>query len=425
MQKAPNDELPFVSPTAIPSLPLEITDYIIDIVASQRVKNLRGNLAVCSLVCREWTHRSRSHFFSDCRLLLHYRNTLAFGELLRSPHCTILPHVRLLTMENKGYCMFDRIQKDLKLLAQVESLKLTGSSWAVHGVAPRRGFMASLATVVELDVSCANLGDFDHTLLVICAFPALRRLSLPYIPIPPRVYGENDALFEPYPPYTPPTWIRPNEYLVHPPPLSSLSIAAPAIIPILHWLNWGGSCRLTRLELELPPTMKPRNTPPLVQFLHHACDSLEHLKLSSATADLVGIAEIFDLSKFVHLRTLHFNHLFQQGELGSSLEDSLVSIVRSVKSPALESVCFVFDNHKLFSRVSWEALDEYFSESEFPELRLVRFTREWVDSAVENAYFASDVRKVFPRIDALHLLEIPCPIRSKPVDKLDDAELEI
>ncbi|KAJ7472694.1 hypothetical protein FB451DRAFT_301323 [Mycena latifolia] len=395
----------------IPYLPLEITDHIIDLLASQPVKKLRGNLAACSLVCRDWNRRSRSHFFSDCRLLVRYRNTAAFGELLRSPHCTILPHVRRLTMENNGACIFDTIKEELKLLTGVESLKLSGSNWAVHGSAPRRGFMASLPTVVELDVDCETLGDFDHTLLVICAFPTLRRLTLPHIPMPLGC-REHDSLFAPYPPYTPPAWIRPTEHLIRPAALSSLSISAPATIPILHWLNWTGSCRLTRLELDLPSETKSWNIPPLAQFLYIARASLEHLKLSSAAAELENIAHVLDLSNFKNLRTLCFDNLFQYA--GLSLEGALVSIVRSLASRLLESVSFLFDDHKLFARIPWSEIDDFLSSSDFPNLQFVRFSMDGLHTATENASFIWAVKSAFLRIGALGLLQIHTPAGWRP-----------
>jgi hypothetical protein len=68
------------------TLPLEVTDDIIDIIALQQPKQRRAtsNLAACSLVCRGWTPRSRFHFFTDCSLLIrvNYKNTVAFGKSL-------------------------------------------------------------------------------------------------------------------------------------------------------------------------------------------------------------------------------------------------------------------------------------------------------------------------------------------------------
>ncbi|KAJ7693399.1 hypothetical protein B0H17DRAFT_1199911 [Mycena rosella] len=136
-----------------PTLPLEITDQIIDFVAGLKVKKLRANLAACSLVCHAWMRRSRHHFFQDCRLLIHLNNTILFGELLRSSFCTILPHVHALAMRNNGESMFHEIRDALKLLTNLKSLRLGGSNWDAHGAPPPREFMTSLSrSVVELEM---------------------------------------------------------------------------------------------------------------------------------------------------------------------------------------------------------------------------------------------------------------------------------
>ncbi|KAJ7111927.1 hypothetical protein C8R44DRAFT_798948 [Mycena epipterygia] len=366
-------------------------------------KKLRSNFAACSLVCRSWTHRSRSHFFRDCLLLLHYRNAADFGKLLRSPYCTILPHVRQLTMENNGHCYraFDDIKEELKLLVGVESLRLSGSSWAVHGAAPRRGFMASLGSVVELEIDCADLGDFDHALLIICAFPSLDRLSLRRLSILPRLTEKRHRSLDS--PYMPPSWIQPNESLLRPPPLSVLSLRAPAMIPIIDWLNWTDSCHITCLELHFPCSMNSENTSPLVQYLQNLCGTLEHLTLSSRGT--VHITEILDLRNFRNLRTLHFEHAPISFRVPYPLELSLVPLVRRITSPVLESVCFTFHDHRLFPSVSWTTLDDFFSESDFPNLKFVRFLRSTMDNWT-NADFTSVVNHSFPRIKALGLLQI-------------------
>jgi hypothetical protein len=402
------DPLPF--PAGIyttPPLPLEITDYIIDIVATQRAKWRRSDLAACSLVCRAWTQRSRLHFFSDCRLLLHYYNAPKFGRLLASPHCTILPHVRRLTME--GTVIFDDIKEELKLLQRVESLKLTGKSWAAHGAPPRRGFMASLATVLELDIDCADLGEFDHALLVICAFPALRRLSLPSLAMPTSATTDwNGTLFHPYEPYVPSAWLRLRAELIRPPPLVELSIKAPAIVPILHWLNWTGSCHgVVRLDLELPVKMGSWDSPPLVEFLRNSCDTLEHLKLGCAAMQLHNIAEVFDLGSHPSLRTLSFNLTFPDGDQ-SPLEGSLLSIVQSIGSSIFESVSFTLDDNRLLHRIQASPLDEFFSNSTF-NLKLVTFSRSGEPSASDGVDFATSVKELFPRIAARGLLSLQVP----------------
>ncbi|KAJ7157628.1 hypothetical protein C8R43DRAFT_997185 [Mycena crocata] len=388
------------------TLPLEITDHIIDMVALQRVKRVRSGLAACSLVCRSWTYRSRFHFFHDCRLLLHYHNAAAFGRLLRSPHCTILPHVRRLTMRNHGDCytVFDDIKEDLKLLSRVETLRLSGSSWAVHGTAPRRGFMSSLADVVELEIDCAALGDFTHALLVICAFPRLEKLSLRQFSLGSRTAEEShhySVLFPPYLPYSPPAWIRPNESLLRPAPLSSLSISAPALIPILHWFNWVGPQRVTRLELNLLRLLRREDTPPLLQYLRGVSPFLEDFKLISSRPPLLedpdeDILTVFDLRPCGNLRIVHFEHPRQSDHLAPGAR-CIVSIVQSVVSPFLETVFFTLHDHRTLDRSLWSPLDTFFVKSDFPALQFVRFSVSTV--------FTDNLEELFPRMHAQGLLQ--------------------
>ncbi|KAJ7157633.1 hypothetical protein C8R43DRAFT_1125308 [Mycena crocata] len=407
----------------MPALPLEITDHIIDMVALQRAKRVRRILAACSLVCRAWTHRSRFHFFRDCRLLIHEYNADAFGQSLRSPYCTILPHVRQLTMRSPTN--FDRIKEELKLLTHVESLKLSGPSWAAHGAAPRRGFMSSLTNVVELEIDCAHLGDFDHALLIICAFPRLDRLSLRRFSLLSRSEEESryhSVLFPPYLPYSPPAWIRPNESFLRPPPLSTLSVSAPAIIPVLHWLNWTRTHSVTRLELHFCPALTLEDTPPLIQYLEGLRDSLKHLKLSGGCSDGANSPQVFHLGNFKNLRTVHFEHLLPT-DMGS-FERHVVSIVRTITSLYLEGVGFTFDTYsRSFRRIAWRNLDAFLVESHFPNLKFVRFSMP----VIGVGELESDIKQLLPRIHAQGLLQIRSipDVEHPPSPNLEEIEVEI
>ncbi|KAJ6620025.1 hypothetical protein B0H10DRAFT_2188730 [Mycena sp. CBHHK59/15] len=410
---------------SISSLPSEIHDHIIDFVAVQKVKKVRGNLAACSLVCRAWTPRSRSHFFKDLRLLINYDNVDAFGELLRSPCCTILSHVRYLTMlsDDYGSRRYDELKEPLALLTGLESLRLIGRSWEVHGAAPSRGFMSSLAGVVDLEIDCRNMGEFDHALLIICAFPALRRLSIRQFAIDsPFEQRRHYSLFPPYTPYAPPAWVKPGS-LLHPPHLSSLSIDAPALVPILHWLNWTGTCRVSYLELVLPSRFRSENIGPLVEYMQSLRNSLEHLKLGSSTQSLDsdGSEKVFNLNNFQNLRNVYFTNVLPKHRLGS-LERSLTFAVRSICSRSLESVTFDIDRRGFphnFKLVDWTGLDNFFSESDFPNLRHIRCTCASAVSdpklykdmrlATPDAYedFVNAMRDAFPGAYSRGLLDIP------------------
>ncbi|KAJ6617670.1 hypothetical protein B0H10DRAFT_2218397 [Mycena sp. CBHHK59/15] len=339
----------------MPALPLELTDCIIDFVAILKVKRLRANLAACSLVCRTWTRRSRHHFFKACRLLVSQRNLLAFDALLRSPLCTILPHVRQLTLENNGGCRFDPLGDALKLLPNMESLRLAGSEWGSHGAPPRRGFMTSLAGVVELEVNCADVGEFDHALQVFCAFPSLRSLAIRGLTV------TKDARWHtsPPPPFVPVHYVPPANVTL-PQSLSSLLIDARALIPIVHWLNWAGACHIRSLELVLPP-IEPQNLTPLTQYVQSLSGSLEHLTLCSSLSTLLEPAHLehtFDLRAFTHLQTLRFNGLFPIGHL-CPFERALPAIVTSVPPHTLQRITFGLDGVRAdaLPQLDWRAVD--------------------------------------------------------------------
>ncbi|KAJ6561765.1 hypothetical protein B0H19DRAFT_1259413 [Mycena capillaripes] len=195
-------------------------------------------------------------------------------------------------MVDNGDCHveFDAIKEELGLLIILESGKFFGTCWAVHGAAPRLGFISSLVNVVELEIDCFDVGEFDHALLIICAFPSLRRLCLPTFSITIKLTFQ--ILFSPCRPFTLTTSVLP-------PPLSCLvlgHIPVPTFISLLHWLSSEESQHVTRLELTL-----------LGGALLY--DPLEDLKLVLPAhlrrLEPSVFLEFLDLQNFQSLRILH------------------------------------------------------------------------------------------------------------------------
>ncbi|KAJ7153651.1 hypothetical protein C8R46DRAFT_1301120 [Mycena filopes] len=237
-------------------LPVEIRDKIIDYSKSRRT------LAACSLVCSAWTDRAGYHLFRKLwlRLRVTYQNAPVIHDLLWSPLRTIIPNIRRLTLVNNGdYAQaFEDIDREL---VKFDSLRLSGSSWVVNGWDAGLGFTANPPTVVDLEIDCPDL---DQALLIICAFPCLRRLSVRKL--------RRSALAEvdsPFLQYAPPDSFR-QTTPVAPGPLSSLYIHAPATPSVLSWLNWTGSRHLTYLELHITWYHA-------TNYLHKLSHSLEHL----------------------------------------------------------------------------------------------------------------------------------------------------
>ncbi|KAJ7141372.1 hypothetical protein C8R44DRAFT_245368 [Mycena epipterygia] len=387
-----------------PHLPLELTDQIIDVVAGLKVKKLRANLAACSPVCRTWMRRSRYHFFQSCRLLVHRENTLLFGELLRSPSCTILPFIETLTMRNNGESFFHQIQDALSLLMNLKSLRLCGWNWDAYDAPPARELLMSLGSVVDLEIDCPNLGEFDDALQLFCSLPSLNRLSIRKLKRPNMFCSWRS---------TPPTSFAPRVplELVTPPHLSSLLLDTPALVPIIHWLNGVGSCRLTMLELCLP-LMDPDDLGPLKQFIQSLSACLEHFSLRALSSKLfqAHLEDTFEFSAFKELQTCRFSNLFP-GYLPSALEHSLSSIVRSITSSSLQNITFDLDGPfsdpfiDAFTR--WDALDRFLAERS--HLKSVGFACTPTAKSVGDDLYTKcvrDIQHAFPRISSMGLLDI-------------------
>ncbi|KAJ6594308.1 hypothetical protein B0H19DRAFT_1094971 [Mycena capillaripes] len=365
-----------------PSLPLEITEQIIDFVAGLKLKKLRATLAACSLVCRAWNHRSRHHFFQSCRLLVHLNNTLLFGELLRSPSCTILPHLETLTLRNNGESYFHEIQDALKLLANLKSLRLCGMNWDAHGSPPPREFLSSLTNVTDLEIDCKALGDFDYMVETFCAIPSVTRLAIRRVRKPKMFHSWR---------CTPPAAFVPRAPLLAiPPQLSSLLLDTPAIVPIVHWLNGTGLQCLTTLEISLPPIEDAEHLLPLQLFVQSLNVSLEHFTLSASSDKDCELSQgdfqrTFEFSAFKNLRTCHFKNLFPECDytLGP-----LNGAIPSIPSGA----------YRFFRVFPWDRLDQCLSEKHRLQSVILEGPHYRLDTQA--------IRKAFSRVGSMGVLEL-------------------
>ncbi|KAJ6505690.1 hypothetical protein C8R47DRAFT_1037645 [Mycena vitilis] len=347
------------------SLPGELVDMIIDLVAVQKVKRIRANLAACSLVCRAWLYRSRRHFFYRCRLLLHSQNIHGFAVLIRSPLCTIRSYVHQLSLRNDGDFprQFDGISDVLAQLTKVTSLRLSGADWAAHGAPPRRGFMKSLPNVVDLELDCADGGDMDHALQIFCAFPALATLSVKAFTTKEECLWRLD----PPVPYTHADYILPK--LVTPPAhLSTLSIEAPAVFHILHWLDWVGDVRLTTLNLRLA-TCTEADVTCLRRFLQSQSATLEDCIITHRFSglDQGQINHILDFSAFKCLQRLHIGPLFGWLSAPGPIHTALPSVIRTLRSPVLASLTLEFQAARFDCTFAlpeaWSSIDTFLADT--------------------------------------------------------------
>lgn len=196
-------------------LPQELVDAILDYFAGDS-----ESLKTCSLVCCAWVSRSRSYLFERCTLLP--TNIVLFRDLLRSPCCTFLLHLRSIYAHRfywhpHDHC-FSEIAADLQL-ADVRTLEVK----IRVGNAPNldefflTGFFTAFPKATHVFLSWDFAGPQPAALVdMICLFPALQELHI-------REMSGTVA--------------DPRSSALPPQGLQSLNLSARSTHPILAWLH--------------------------------------------------------------------------------------------------------------------------------------------------------------------------------------------
>ncbi|KAF8201167.1 hypothetical protein K438DRAFT_1965689 [Mycena galopus ATCC 62051] len=322
-------------------------------------------LKACSLVCRAWFLSSRSLLFKTC--ILSPTNIRRFRDLLRSPGCTILPHVRTLDVYRNWFnaddgC-FNEVAEDLRHLTHIHTLHL-GLRMDPHVLKAhqdaffRTGFVTAFPQITTLTLTCdyggggspsASAPLFD----MLCLFPALQELQSCRW----RYGGGLDS-----------------------------AVAAPS----------GDLPNLDSVTL-------PRVPPPDVQIVRTTLlqlgNTLHHLtiELMRSRRSCGDIADVFDLSLHRNLRTL-FIRDSTRGSPAQFNPTPILTVIRRLAAPALESVSLDL-NLRLYHDLDWALLDAFLSLARFPRLRKVVFQCRHNDDRVF-------LRKVLPALEDSGMLTI-------------------
>ncbi|KAF7377748.1 hypothetical protein MSAN_00197800 [Mycena sanguinolenta] len=213
-------------------LPQELIDTILDeLAADPSSSSSRKNCALCALVCRAWVPRSRSHLFETCWLCTSCRIS-EFRDLLRSPYCTFLPHVRNIGTDSDSELsrMFDdQFAADLRGLTRVCSLQMTLDTGPADSIIVF--FYTTFPSITRLILSGTTT--LVQLVSTICLFPELQRLQIDlFIPSPTSASVTKMSK-------TPP------------PALHSLALCGRSVGPILAWLHSVGHLHKIRC-LRLP-----------------------------------------------------------------------------------------------------------------------------------------------------------------------------
>ncbi|KAF8137828.1 hypothetical protein K438DRAFT_2030935 [Mycena galopus ATCC 62051] len=282
-------------------LPQELIEHIIDLLwdDSYSIKDLKA----CSLVCREWLPRCRSHLFESTTLT---RSTVVgFRDLLRSPaYHPFLQYLHRLRVTRSSWDAvdqpFDEIVTHLRCLdiRQVQ-MQLLWKNLADAETFSRMRLFTAFSNVTQLVLYCASM-DVEQPAAplfdLICHFPALQDLRL-------LTMGAN--------------WGHPATGASPPQRLRKLALLHEISAPVLSWLHTFHI--LSNLDSLLLARMQSDDVPAVRTAMQQISSTLRHLtiNLDGLHTDgtfntprtflpllIVHRTGTFDFSRYSNLQTL-------------------------------------------------------------------------------------------------------------------------
>ncbi|KAJ6466917.1 hypothetical protein C8R45DRAFT_1106340 [Mycena sanguinolenta] len=346
------------------SLPQELIDMIIDFVAGD-VWAQWFALRTCALVCRSWVSRSRSHFFERCPRL-ESDNARVFRDLLQSPHCTFLSHVRTIRLNSwePQDRDFDEIlvAADLRRLENLCALEIHIyiSEDAETIASFRAEFLTALPAVTKLQLSSYIRNGQSLPLTgLISRFPALQELHVGDMP--------GAAPYWSLPSASPPRGLR------------ILKLGGQSSGPILAWLQ--ATAHLPAVDSVSLYKLRNSHISIVRAALQQIGSALRHLDVSldldSQISAVDSTLNLLDWSLHPDLRTLaiHDSSWGSPGDFGPAQVFPLIKNLAAAKLERLELEL----NQPLYQPTDWAALDALLGSGErFPCLRTVVFTRNFV-----------------------------------------------
>ncbi|KAG7091428.1 hypothetical protein E1B28_010464 [Marasmius oreades] len=289
---------------AAPVIPGELNDIIIDYCRDDT-----PSLITCSLVCRSWLFRSRHQLFNKSQIqnrFIDANGAATFTDILRSPHCTIIPHI--ISLQLRGQSTSEPcptwIEELWKTCNSLPSLKL--QSFSLEDVSidllPKLIPINSKTSLTSLSLHCCDgIGRTSSTNIVLrmCEFlnnfEALEELTLEYysagrvisfLPPSPNIIGSRLRL--------------PNVRRI------ALDSAFKVFLPLFSKPGFIDAPSLTQIHLRLPMSIEDRL---LQSFFDIVCaPSVQVLEISIRYR--FTTLEIFfptiNLVKLKHLRSIMF-----------------------------------------------------------------------------------------------------------------------
>ncbi|KAF7377702.1 hypothetical protein MSAN_00193200 [Mycena sanguinolenta] len=399
--------------------PQELVDWIIDNHVSDDVRLLK----TCSLISWAWVPRCRSYLFKKLPDLIP-QNILVLGELLRSPHCTFLSHVRSISAFRYTWYLNDRyfnqVVADLPRLTNVHILEIplttvnTTDPDAAEHASSHTGFVtAGVPTVMHRvftafpHVTRLKLNCFLEPTMVIdliCLLPALKELWLHSgYNLDMRRRGMVPVVADPPLNAVPPRGLH------------CLALSGDAVGFILAWLNATEhlpNVSSVALSSDIEYADVPILQAALQQLGEH--EALHHLDITLYSSLGYGALTMFDFSKHLNLRTLAICDVRWVGPYDLEVEQML-KLITKLAAPTLE--CFTLDvDLLLYQTLDWSVLDSFLCRARFPRLQSVkiedRYPRVRTRSDTDIDYHAEQHKflpGVLPLLEAAGLLQTYTP----------------
>ncbi|KAF7338596.1 hypothetical protein MVEN_02085900 [Mycena venus] len=356
-------------------LPQELIEEIL-----KHLCNDFETLEACSLVCRAWVSCSRAYLFQTFTLVPD--NILRARDLLRSPNCTLIPHVHSINARRNYYHdrdeLFDGIAADLRRLTAVRTLDLSLASWsliAAHAVRAnaffRTGLIAAFPNVTRLVIACDFVNQQPVPLIdMLCLFPSLEEVYI----------RQMDGILS-----------RHSRDSVPPRGLHRLELCKNSPGPILAWLSTFS--HLPNVHSIVLPVLQSHDIQSVREALRQLGSNLLHLDI---TLPYFHPSHVVDFSLHSNLRSLTIRDSWVESD---DFERYTIPLIKSLAAPMLEYLSLDLDLSE-FRTFKWAALDAFLCSPRFPRLRVVSLN--WTGSSRDWQF----MREALPLLETSGILKM-------------------
>ncbi|CCM05589.1 uncharacterized protein FIBRA_07817 [Fibroporia radiculosa] len=343
-----------------PRIPQELADSIIDELATSYEHTA---LAACSLTCRAWLHRCRSHIHKTLRLD-HNSRIDRLTELYSGYLADYIQCLSIDACDTGGTEMpiphpwLDAARPLLKMLKRINRLSLDGITWNDFEPETKQLFLTQFPLVTDIWAATCDFWDSREFVRLLQAFPNLKVLRME---TSDWELAECDDVLKENPPTLHLDHLDAGELCSGPADIARWASSNRTEVSIknIHFA-WQGC----------------ESTQSLGQLLRAAGSSLKHLSVLVEDHGRPPSHSNDDHLTLRHNSELNTISLFPRLEVPESADISWVSdILSDVSSPRLEMVAVYIKvpsyNHLTHSNCRWDTIDKALSNRNLESLKRV------------------------------------------------------